>query len=77
MMFGDVTNTPFGTVTKLNQSVSEPTAYPIKQSLFKVNKNSAYNIWLNVQDFLVRTNEPKFNNLCNRTKTNFRIRKIS
>jgi len=77
MMFGDVTNTPFGTVTKLNQSVSEPTAYPIKQSLFKVNKNSAYNIWLNVQDFLVRTNEPKFNTLCNRTKTNFRIRKIS
>lgn len=77
MMFGDVTNTPFGTVTKLNQQVSEPTAYPIKQSLFKVNKNSAYNIWLNVQDFLVRTNEPKFNNLCNITKTNFRIRKIS
>jgi hypothetical protein len=76
MMFGDVTNTPFGTVTKLNQSVSEPTPYAIKQSLFKVNKNSAYNIWLNVDLFLRRTAEPLYLNTPCITKQSFRIRKI-
>jgi hypothetical protein len=76
MMFGDVTNTPFGTVTKLNGNVSQPTDYPIKKSLFTTNKNSAYNIWLNVELFLRRTNEPLYANCFCQKKTNFRISKI-
>jgi len=75
-MFGDVTNTPFGTVQKLNSNVSEPVPNDIRKSMFTINKQSAYNIWLSVEAYLRRTNEPLFN-VCGIKKNNqFRIRKI-
>lgn len=74
-MFGDVTSTPFGNVQKLNPNVSEPISDSLRKSVFQMNKQSAYNIWLNVQQFLTRTNEPLYS-LCNVKKGNFKIRKI-
>lgn len=60
-MFGDVTSTPFGNVTKLNTNISEPITDGFKKSLFTMNKQSAYNIWLNVHLFIVRTEVPLYN----------------
>jgi hypothetical protein len=74
-MFGDATSTPFGTVTKLNQGVSEPISDGFRKSMFTVNKQSAYNIWLNVQLFLKRTNEPLYD-VCDTKVNRFRINKI-
>jgi len=77
VMFGDVINTPFGSVQKLN-NLSEPVPNDIRKSMFTINKQSAYNVWLSVKDFLVRTDYPKYNTnrFCQKTKTNFNIRKI-
>ena len=74
-MFGDVTNTPFGTVQKLNSNVSEPVDTSIRKSLFTMNKQSAYNIWLSVEAYLRRTNNPLFD-FCEVRKKSFNIRKI-
>jgi len=75
-MFGDVTSTPFGNVTKLNDSgKSEPISDGFRKSIFTMNKQSAYNIWLNVQLFLTRTNEPLYN-FCAVKRNNFKINKI-
>jgi hypothetical protein len=74
-MFGDATSTPFGTVTKLNQGISEPISDGFRKSMFTVNKQSAFNIWLNVQLFLRRTNEPLYD-LCDTKRGSFRINKI-
>ena len=73
-MFGDVTSTPFGNVTKLNQGQSEPITDGFKKSIFTMNKQSAFNIWLNVQLFLQRTNEPLYSGCT--TKKTFKISKI-
>jgi len=74
-MFGDVTSTPFGNVTKLNPNVSEPISDGFRKSIFTVNKQSAYNIWLNVDLFLRRTNEPLYD-LCDTKRKSFNINKI-
>lgn len=75
-MFGDVTSTPFGNVTKLNDSnKSEPISDSFKKSLYTINKQSAYNIWLNVHSFIVRTEIPFFE-ICHVKSGNFKIRKI-
>lgn len=74
-MFGDVTSTPFGTVTKLSGGESEPITDGFRKSIFTMNKQSAYNIWLNVELFLRRTNEPLYN-ICNVKRNNFNFRKI-
>lgn len=74
-MFGDITSTPFGNVTKLNAGISEPITDGFKKSMFQINKQSAFNIWLNVQLFLRRTNEPLYD-ICDTKRNNFRINKI-
>lgn len=74
-MFGDVTSTPYGNVTKLNQGNSEPITDSFKKSLFTVNKQSAYNIWLNVHSFIVRTEVPLYD-ICTIKRNNFKITKI-
>jgi hypothetical protein len=76
MMFGAVIDTPFGLVEKLNNQDSKPVDYSIKKSLYQTNRQSAFNIWLTVRDYLIRTNNPLFNNLCTIHKNNFKIRKI-
>jgi hypothetical protein len=74
-MFGDVTSTPFGNVTKLSGGESEPITDGFRKSIYIMNKQSAYNIWLNVELYLRRTNEPLYN-ICNVKRNKFNFRKI-
>ena len=75
-MFGDVTSTPYGNVTKLNQGNSEPITDSFKKSLFTVNKQSAYNIWLNVHSFLLRTEAPLYKFWQTKINNNLKINRI-
>ena len=59
-LFGDVIDTAFGLKSKLNNDVSERVDIGTKKVLFQNNVNYAYNLWLNVENFLVRINEPLY-----------------
>ncbi len=59
-LFGDVIDTAMGLKAKLNNDVSERIDISTKKVLFQHNVNYAYNLWLNVEKFLVRTNEPLY-----------------
>jgi hypothetical protein len=76
IMEGDVIDNPFGATRKLNQGVSEPISFQTKKQLDTDNKNSAYNYWLNVRAFIVRTGLPLYN-VCRPQKNTFKISKIS
>jgi hypothetical protein len=78
-MFGDATDTPFGLVNKLNGNESKPVEQTTKKTLYTENKKVAYNIWQNVELYLIRTNNILFlqnnNNVC-KPKQTFNISKI-
>jgi hypothetical protein len=78
-MFGDATDTPFGLVNKLNGNESKPVELATKKTLYTENKKVAYNIWQNVELYLIRTNNILFlhnnNNIC-KPKQTFKISKI-
>jgi len=76
MMFGAVTDTPFGLVEKLNAQDSKPVDYPIKKSLYTSNRQSAFNIWLTVHDYLIRTNNVLYANVCITKRNKFNINRI-
>lgn len=79
VMFGGVIDTPFGVVEKLNASESQPISYKTKEALYQLNRDTAFTLWKSVENFLIRTNEPFFNelSLCQKEITsNFKIRKI-
>ena len=76
IMEGDVTDNPFGATRKLNQGLSEPISFQTKKQLDTLNKNSAYNYWLNVRAFIARTELPLYN-ICHTQKNTFKISKIS
>ncbi len=76
MMFGAVTDTPFGLVEKLNGQDSKPVDYPIKKSLYTSNRQSAFNIWLTVHDYLIRTNNELYANVCITKRNKFNINRI-
>ena len=56
VMYGDQVDTAFGIREKLNNDVSKQVDYSMKKTTFKNNNEVAYNLWLNVERFLVRTN---------------------
>ena len=76
MMFGSVTDTPFGLVEKLNAQDSKLVDYPIKKSLYTSNRQSAFNIWLTVHDYLIRTNNVLYANVCITKRNKFNINRI-
>lgn len=76
MMFGAVTDTPFGLVEKLNGQNSQPVDYSIKKSLYQTNRQTAFNVWLTVHDYLIRTNNSLYGTNCHTKKNNFKISKI-
>ena len=51
-MFGGIIDTPFSITT------SEKT----KLALYQMNRESAFNIWRSVENYLIRTNNPLFGN---------------
>lgn len=75
-MFGSVTDTPFSMVEKLNGGESKPVDSTFKKSLYQMNRDMAYNIWLTVESYLRRTENPLFIGNCIIKKTNFKFSKI-
>lgn len=73
MMFGDVINTPFGNVIKENDSSSKPDT-SVKKTFYQMNRNEAYNLWLNVERFMVRTSFTGYKS-CRKNKNTFKISK--
>lgn len=61
MMFGSVIDTPFSVVEKLNND-SRPVESNNKKSIYSLNRDAAFQIWDNVKNYLIRTNNPDFNN---------------
>lgn len=75
-MFGNVTDTPFGQVTKL-VGESQTTDYAYKKQAYQMNRDSAYQMWRSVENYLIRTENELFGNCHTLTrKTRFNIKKI-
>lgn len=62
-MFGNVIDTPFSIVEKLEGADSRPTSEKTKQALYQMNRDNAFNIWRSVENYLVRTNNPLYGSL--------------
>jgi hypothetical protein len=60
-MFGGIIDTPFSIVEKLEGAESRPTSDKTKKDLYQMNRDSAFNIWRSVENYLIRTNNPLFN----------------
>lgn len=76
-MFGDVIDTAFGLKEKLNNDVSKQVDYPMKKTLYEHNCNYAFNLWLNVERYIMRNNiEMYFKCGAKSDNKNFRISRI-
>jgi hypothetical protein len=60
-MFGNVIDTPFSIVEKLEGAESRPTSEKTKQALYQMNRDSAFNVWRSVENYLIRTNNELYN----------------
>lgn len=82
IMFGQVTDTPFSLVEKLDKDGrSNQVPQRTKDALYTSNRDSAYTVWKSVENYLIRTENPLYNNNCScetaNTFTNsFKIKKI-
>lgn len=74
--YGDQIDTAFGLREKLNTDVSKQVDKTMKKTMFELNCRYAYNLWLNVERFLTRTNEPLYKCKSIPKMRNFRISKI-
>lgn len=76
-MFGDVIDNPFGMTTKLNLNESKQIDYSTKKTFYAANQNTAYNYWLNVESFLIRTKVNLYESCSNASQSrSFRLTKI-
>lgn len=76
-LYGDVIDTAFGLKSKLNSEVSEKIDYPMKKTLYEHNCNYAFNLWLNVESYLMRNNIEKYFKCGTKSDNkNFRISRI-
>ena len=55
-LYGDVVDTAFGLKEKLNADVSKQVDYNMKKTLYEHNCNYAFNLWLNVENYIMRNN---------------------
>jgi len=60
VMFGSMIDTPFSFTEKLNDN-SRPVEASNKKTLYTLNREAAAQLWGNVKNYLVRTNNPDFN----------------
>lgn len=60
VMFGSAIDTPFSFNEKLNDN-SRPVETNQKKSIYILNRESASQIWENIKNYLIRTNNPDFN----------------
>jgi len=77
-MFGDVIDNSFGQTIKLNPNDSQPLSSSLKKSLYQMNRDLAYNYWLNVRDFIIRnsTDYPLYNDCYTSDNKTFKLSKI-
>jgi len=77
-MFGSITDTPFSLVEKLNGNESKPVDYNVKKSLYTMNRQMAYNLWLTVDTYLRATKNALYIGYCSNSnqRKSFKIRKI-
>jgi len=59
-MFGGVIDTPFSQIEKLEGAESRPTSETTKKALYQMNRDSAFNVWKSVENYLIRTNNELF-----------------
>lgn len=64
--FGSATPTPYGIKEKKNPDVSDEVAKEDKNSMYHATKKEAYNGWLSVEQYLVRTNNALYLEFCTR-----------
>jgi hypothetical protein len=76
-MFGSVIDNPFGMTEKLNFNESKQIDLSTKKTLFNMNQQYAFNLWLSVKKYLIRKKTPLFNE-CNITqnKGNFKTYRV-
>lgn len=77
-MFGDIIDNSFGQTMKMNVNESQPLSSSLKKSLYQMNRDLAYNYWLNVRDYIVRnsTDFPLYNDCYTSTNKTFKLSKI-
>lgn len=76
-MFGDNIDTPFGLVNKLNNTESKPVDYNMKKTLYTENKKIAFNLWQNVEKYLLRTGNLLYIKKAEYNMLSFNISKIN
>jgi hypothetical protein len=62
-MFGNLIDTPFSNVVKLNEN-SMPISDKMKDAVYQSKRQTAFTIWKSLENFLIRTNNVLFNELC-------------
>lgn len=60
IMFGSSIDTPFSVVEKLNDN-SRPVESSAKKTIYILNREAAAQVWQNVNNYLIRTNNADFN----------------
>jgi hypothetical protein len=77
-IFGDIIDNSFGQSIKMNVNESQPVSASIKKSLYQMNRDLAYNYWLNVRDYIVRNNTTYdlYNDCYTSTNKTFKLSKI-
>lgn len=74
--YGDQVDTAFGLREKLNNDVSKQVSTTMKKTMFELNCRYAYNLWVNVEKYLIRTDEPLYKCNTKQKLRHFRISKI-
>lgn len=75
--YGSNIDNPFSFTEKLSGNDSRPTSEKTKKDLYQLNRDSAFKIWGSVQNYLIRTNNELYNNVCiNKKNRSFNISKI-
>lgn len=59
IMFSGIVDTAYSVVEKLNDN-SRPVDASSKKTVYNLNREAAFQIWENVKNYLIRTNEPDF-----------------
>lgn len=76
-LYGDVIDTAFGLKEKLNNDVSKQVDYPMKKTMYEHNCNYAFNLWLNVENYIMRNNIALYIKCNSHAKNkNFKISRI-
>lgn len=66
VMLGSAIDTPYSMVEKLNEN-SRPVDTTSKKSIYTINRDAAFQLWENVRNYLIRTENADFGH-CNTTE---------